>query len=157
MTSPRPLTLGLTLALALACGTSTGPTQQAAFDRALARWQSQQLDSYQFELTRNCFCVLGGQVIVITVEQGTIKTAETTESGTAIAIERELLSYLPTIPDLFDMVQDALNRSVARLLVTYDPSLGYPSRIELDYVNEAIDDESTTIVRNLTALRAAVP
>ncbi len=148
----RAFTVPVALVAALACGTSTGPSQQARLDQAIALWQSHQLVSYQFELTRNCFCVLGGQVILVTVENGTIKTAASEPSGAAI--DAELIAYLPTIPDLFDIVQDALDRPVARLLVTYDATLGYPTRIELDYIAEAIDDESTTIVRNLTALRA---
>lgn len=148
--SNRVILLACVLAL-LGCGAPTAPTPQDELVQARARWEEQKLESYRFELTRSCYCVLGGRSMTVTVEQDEVAAAEYTDSGAAI--ERELLSYVPTVPDLFDLIADGLSRPMARFVASYDPVAGYPTRIQLDYSAAAVDDEMTIVVRNLVALR----
>jgi len=143
------------IAFVAACGAPTGPSPREEFDRARARWEAQGLVSYQFELTRSCYCVLGGQTMKVEVAGGVVVGAEHLDSG--IGIDTELFSYIPTIPDLFDLIEDAVGRPMARFFASYDPSLGYPTRIELDYAAEAVDDESTIVIRNVIPAREASP
>ncbi|MGQ0702001.1 MAG: DUF6174 domain-containing protein [Gemmatimonadales bacterium] len=141
------------LALA-ACGAPTGPSPQDELAAARARWEAQRMDSYEFELTRMCLCIFGGRVVTVRVEAGAVAAANYADSNTAV--EAALLSYLPTIPDLFDLIEDALEQHAARVMVQYDASTGHPTHIELDYSLMAIDDEFTYEVAKLVPLREAV-
>lgn len=133
------------------CGAPTGPNPQDELAAARARWEAQRLDGYQFELTRMCLCVLGGRVVTVRVEGGAVAEASYADSNTAV--EAALRSYLPTIPDLFDLIEDALEQGAARVTAQYDAVAGYPTRIELDYSLTAIDDEFTYLVAKLEAAR----
>jgi len=129
--------LTLTLLLA-ACSAPTAPSDRDALLQARARWEALGSDSYTFELVRGCFCVVAGRVTV-SVQHGVVVGAEYLDSRSAV--EPVLLTYLPTVPDLFDLIADALDRGAASLLVSYDSSYGFPTRIEVDYSATAADDE----------------
>jgi hypothetical protein len=66
------------------------------------------------------------------------------------AVEPSLLTYVLTVPDLFDLIQDALDRKAVLLAVRYDPIYGYPTRIDIDYSADAVDDEVSMSARELT-------
>jgi hypothetical protein len=46
----------------------------------------------------------------------------------------------PTVEGLFDTIRDGLDRA-GSIEVTYDAARGYPTRIAIDWVKNAIDDE----------------
>jgi hypothetical protein len=142
----------LTLVLLLtACEAPTAPNDREGLAQARARWQALGSDSYSFELDRGCFCVLAGRM-TITVQNGAVAAAEYQDSRNSV--EAALLTYLPTVPDLFDLIQDAFDRDAASLVVSYDPSYGYPTRIEIDYSATTADDQISFTASDLT-LRAA--
>ena len=146
----------LLLGLAAAgCEAPTAPGDRGLLADARARWQAQGSDSYTFELNRGCFCVLGGRQVQVTVKAGAVTWAEYRDSG--LAVEQTLLTYLPTVPDLFDLIQDALDRKAASFWVEYDPTYGYPTLIQIDYSATAADDEISYSVRGLTFLENPSP
>jgi hypothetical protein len=146
----------LLLGLAAAgCEAPTAPGDRGLLAEARARWQAQAGDSYTFELSRGCFCVLGGRQMRVTVKGGVVTWAEDLDSGAAV--EQDLLSYLQTIPDLFDLIQDALDRKVASFWVEYDPTYGYPTLIQIDYSATATDDEIAYTVQGLVFIENTTP
>lgn len=139
------------LALALAaCEAPTAPTDRDQLLQAVARWHAHGGDNYTFEITRGCFCVLGGQSVLVTVQDGSVSSAVYTGSNTPV--DQALVAYIPTIPDLFDLIQDALDRRVSTFSASYDPTYGYPTSIVIDYSSLAIDDELNFTTRALTLL-----
>ena len=46
-----------------------------------------------------------------------------------------------TIDGLFDKIQDAIDREAVRLTVSYDPEIGYPTSVSIDYSLTIIDEE----------------
>jgi hypothetical protein len=144
----------LTLVLLLtACEAPTAPNDREDLARARARWQALGSESYSFDLDRGCFCVLAGRRITITVQNGAVLAAEYQDSKDAV--ESVLLTYLPTVPDLFDLIQDAFDRNAASLVVSYDPSYSYPTRIEIDYSATTADDQISLTISDLAFLPAA--
>ena len=137
----------LLLGLATSCESPTAPGDRGLLAEARARWQAQHQDSYSFELNRNCFCVLGGRRMTVSVRAGAVVGAVYLDASGPV--EPALLSYIPTVPDLFDLIQDALDRHAASFLAEYDPGLGYPTRIEIDYSATTADDEIAFSLRNL--------
>ena len=129
---------GLWLA-ALGCGSPTAPDQRAELEQARARWAKQGGLSYSYVLERGCFCLLAGRRIGITVENGAVIGAEYLDSRDTV--KQPLLVYMLTVPDLFDVIADALDARVASLSVSYDPIYGYPSHLAIDYSATTADDE----------------
>lgn len=142
----RWLVLSALAALA-ACEAPTAPGDRDNLLAARARWQTQGSTSYTFEITRSCFCLLGGRRMAVSVRNGAVSGAEYLDSGGPV--ELTLLTYVPTIPDLFDQIEAALDQRAAYFFASYDPNYGFPTRFEVDPSASAIDDELAVSVRNL--------
>lgn len=143
----RSLVLTLFLAAA-ACGAPTAPGELDSLQAGRARWRAVGSESYSYVVNRSCFCVLGGRQVTVIVRNGTVSAAEYMDSGSAV--DQALLTYVATVPDLFDLVEDALARTPAYFSATYDPVYGYPTRIEVDYSSNMMDDELAISARDLT-------
>lgn len=143
------LTLALLtlLVVGTACEAPTAPGDRDNLAAARARWNAKSTSSYSYKVNRSCECVLGGRLMAVTVLKGTVTSAAYVESGSEV--EAALLTYVLTVPDLFDLIQDALDRKASYLAVTYDPIYGYPTRIEVDYSANAVDDEVVMSAREL--------
>lgn len=147
----RPfLPVALLLFAGLACEAPTAPGERDSLESARARWNALGSQSYRYELNRSCFCLLGGRAMTVTVQAGSVTAAEFQDSGTGV--EAALLSYVPTVADLFDLIEDALDRKASYFSAVYDPSYGYPTRIEIDYSSSAADDELAISARDLLPL-----
>ncbi len=141
---------------AASCAAPTAPGEHGELVEAKARWRAQGSNSYSFELNRGCFCVLGGRRLTVTVRDGGVVGADYLDSGGG-PVDTALLTYVPTVPDLFDLIQDALDRKVAWFSADYDPTYGYPTRIEIDYSANVADDEIAITARDLQILRNFAP
>ena len=138
--------LALVLSLA-ACESPTGPSDREQLQEARARWDANGNDSYSFEINRGCFCVLGGRLVEVTVKDGAVVAAQYLDSGGPV--DASLLGYVPTVPDLFDLIQDAIDRQAVSFVASYDPVYGYPTSIEIDYSATTADDELRYTARAL--------
>jgi len=145
----------LLLGLATSCESPTAPGDRSLLAEARATWQAHNRDSYSFELNRNCFCVLGGRRMTVSVRAGVVVGADYLDASGPV--EPTLLSYIPTVPDLFDLIQDALDRNAASFLAEYDRDLGYPTRIEIDYSATTADDEVAFSLRSLKFQESSAP
>jgi len=138
--------LALVLTLA-ACESPTGPSDREQLLQARARWDANGSDSYSFEINRGCFCVLGGRLVEVTVQDGAVVAAQYLDSKGPV--DATLLGYVPTVPDLFDLIQDAIDRQAVSFVASYDPVYGYPTSIEIDYSATTADDELRYTARAL--------
>jgi hypothetical protein len=134
----RSWLLALTLMVA-GCESPTAPDPRAELEAARARWAAHGGAWYSFTLSRECFCVLSSRPIDITVENGAVVWAEYGDSKAPV--ESAWLSYLQTVPDLFDLIDDAITRTAASLSTSYDPIYGFPTKIAIDYSATTTDDE----------------
>lgn len=140
----------LLLALvASGCDALTGPSHTDRLAEAVLRWDGAQQISYEMDLIRLCYCgYIGvGKVITIRVEDGAIVNARFTESGDPI--EGEDRDALPTVPSLFALIADAIERKAYQLTVQYHPVHGAPMSIDIDYIKNAIDDELSFSILDL--------
>jgi|KBSSwiStaDraftv2_1062776.scaffolds.fasta_scaffold28823_5 hypothetical protein len=148
------LPAALLLLAGMACEAPTAPGERDSLEAARTRWRALGSQSYTYDVNRSCFCLLGGRRMMVTVQAGQVTAAEFQDSGAGV--EPALLSYVPTIADLFDMIEDALNRHASYFSAEYDPSYGYPTRIEIDYSSSATDDEVAISARDLLPLTTPV-
>jgi hypothetical protein len=132
-----------------ACSETLGVTE-AGLESHRARWEAAGLTAYVYEYSKQCECgpetlrparieVLAGSVARVTF----LDNAQTLESPPADAF--------PTIDDLFGRVDEAVRMDAASLVVTYDPTLGYPTLISVDYRRDIADDEFVIRASNLEA------
>jgi hypothetical protein len=101
---------------------------QRALDAARARWRERGLVSYRFRQTIGCFCP----------EEYRKPRTMTVRRRRAVRPGKIHRPYA-TAPKLFRVIQDAIDRRVARLTVTYG-TVGLPRQIFIDY-DEMIADE----------------
>lgn len=85
--------------------------------------------------------------MAVTISAGAVIAAEYLDSGGAV--EQALFTFVPTVADLFDLIEDALDRKAVYFTASYDPHLGYPTRIEIDYSASVADDEIAISARDL--------
>ncbi|TGD72322.1 hypothetical protein E4634_15265 [Mangrovimicrobium sediminis] len=120
--------------------------EQKALNQAEKLWSEAAVDSYTYIYSRLCFCP-PEEDLVVTVTEGQVTSAFYTPSGTYLT-ELSLFD-LNTIEDFFALVQQAIDEPVASLEVVYNPDLGYPVTIAIDYDLSIADDEITHRIRDL--------
>ncbi|HET9948712.1 MAG TPA: DUF6174 domain-containing protein [Longimicrobiales bacterium] len=132
-------------ALALACAACNddqGPELQllGELESHRARWEANRPWAYSFELERQCFCdpASFGPVRVV-VEGDAIVHRAYDASGDPVP--GHLADSFPHVDGLFDLVQGALESGAHEVVVDYDPTLGYPLDVRVDYGEMTADDE----------------
>ena len=143
---------GLLMIAAIACGSSPAspaPTKtpremlenaQAELDRHRTRWEANRSGDYTFEYRPVCFCVREFvQPVQVKVRNGVVESVTYIESGESAATNG--FPLYDTIDGLLDMIQDAIDRKAARLTVSYDPEIGYPTSVSIDYALNIADEE----------------
>ena len=132
-----------------ACSTLTpatlGPVGPIA-DRAngqRAVWAAQNIRSYLFTIERQCFCPeeYRGPFDVTVIESAA--TLVTYQGGVAIA---DRVAELPkTMDAAFNLI---LVNAATEPEIVYDDRFGFPLRISLDPMKNAVDDEVTYLISN---------
>jgi hypothetical protein len=124
--------------LVASCGLITGSDDDDATElrRAQNRWNRSGVQDYQVVVQNLCFCGYT-RPVRITVRFGSVISkvdAETGEPAPSYANARE-------IARLFDLVREAIDQDADRIEVSYDATYGFPTRIDIDYIRNAVDDE----------------
>ena len=119
---------------------------QADLDKHRALWGGQpQRHSYSFVLEPICFCPQNLLDLVrISVADGTITSVTYVDSGEAP--EHDGYGRYVTIDDLFDTIQEGIDRNAAEIDVSYDPVFGFPTDAGIDYDTRMADEEYRFIV-----------
>jgi hypothetical protein len=117
----------VSLVLMVACE-GLGPLDgsvSADLKRARTRWAAAGLQNYSFVSRSDCFCpteFLGPLTVV--VRNGAVTAITSTASG-----EPRPLTYRQPIDSLFPFIERQAAELPARLRVTYNPTLGFPTEI----------------------------
>lgn len=119
-----------------ACGSSPFELSSTAVADFRARWEAAGIADYEYEYRRQCEC-LDTRPARIEVRNGRVANATYSDSGEPTGPN----AATPTIDDLFDLIESAIRDEAATLRVSYDPRLGYPTQITIDYDVETADDE----------------
>ena len=131
----RAILLVAAVLFASGCSLLAGSREPAAFSEARARWSAAGVDNYAMTLERSCFCPEEYRgPFAVSVRDGAVVSVQF--GVDALPTDRAV-----TIDGLFDLIADAYRRDAARVDVAYDPALGYPTRIAIDYLEQAADEE----------------
>lgn len=138
--------------LAIILAACTGASE---YDQSLAKWQAADISHYRFQLFIGCFCpfaedmpltieVLDGEVVSITSADGSPVETSDPSFGT--------YDSYATIDRLFLELKANLSGEAEEVVVTYDPTYGFPVNIAIDRIKAAVDDELSLQVSNFEVL-----
>jgi hypothetical protein len=135
---------------------SCGSSGNSELTRNEKLWQSRNLTSYDFTLSRQCFCPEDWRGPVnIAVRDGMVTSVTyATNSQTAQA---DIFGDVDTINELFDVIRGAyegknsFSQKAETVNVTYHSELGYPLTIYIDVSTMIADEEQGYTVENLAA------
>jgi uncharacterized protein DUF6174 len=128
------------------CHDVTGPGDRSALQANRQKWSQNGFSDYTFTLRMDCFCAINGPVRVLVIADS---ARQVTMESTGEVLNA---SWIPTIKKLFDFIDQEIARPAAVLQVTYDATLGYPTKIVADPIANAVDDEITYTVSNVSPL-----
>lgn len=114
-------------------------------------WSAQGWDSYAFTLQRLCFCAGGTDPAEVVVLAGARVSVTVLETG--LPVPAEYAQYYLTVAELFDFVEDAIDRKAHEIVVSYHRTLGYPVSVRIDYIENAIDEEMAFAASAMRGLR----
>ena len=112
-------------------------------------WRSQRLKNYQYIYQQQCFCTPPSNTpLKVSVKNDKITQVVNLNDNQVISD----LTFPRTIDQLFNIIEDAIKRNADEILISYDTTLGYPTRIAIDYQKILADEEITYTVKNLSKL-----
>lgn len=116
-------------------------------DAARERWEAAGLDGYEMTLRRVCFCPAPDYTgpFGVTVRGGEL--AAVTLDGVRVDDDRG-----ETVEDLFELIENAYARKAETVAVEFDPELGYPTNVSIDYSAQVADEEIGYMVSDLRPL-----
>jgi hypothetical protein len=118
------------------------------FNRSL--WDKANISNYRYTFSNGCFCI--GEArgpVVIEVRNG--QTTSITLDGKPA--NPQYFEKYKTIPKLFNVIQDAINRKAYSLNVQYNSQFGYPTQISIDYNSQIADEEIYLTIENFQKIK----
>lgn len=120
------------------------------------KWEDANIANYRFQLTLSCFCPFRDQMpLTIEVRDGKVASMMYAD-GQAVAsddINYEFFLEYGTMDDIFAKIEGAqADPEAGEVIVTYDPTYGFPVDASIDYIELAIDDEMVLTVSGFEQL-----
>lgn len=146
-----PIVLSCLAAYFIAAPATADDREDLARNRAL--WQAAAVGDYEYGYNKYCACHPDTPPeTLVTVQDGRVVRVRHRPVGYDHEVEAPRgLEYYWTIEGLFDLVATALERG-AQVRASYDPTLGYPTEIHVDYDADLIGDEVDLRITRLERL-----
>jgi uncharacterized protein DUF6174 len=129
------------------CGGIDGPDDRYAeanenLSRARGRWNAAHITSYDYVIQRLCFCPTEtlGPVRVSVRNNALVGMVYTANDQ---PVPAQYIGSFPPVDVFFNLIADAIGRRASSINVTYDVTRSFPTRVAIDYVANAVDDELT--------------
>ena len=120
-------------------GSST-PEQGKAFVDGRAAWEAGKPPSYNFQLSRNCFCFPYGWMDIY-VDADKVVKVDTIE-GVEGPYDIESFKHAPSMDDLFNQIEGYLNNPEYEVKASYDGKMGYPVTVKIHHLKEYMDADA---------------
>lgn len=145
------LFLVFTVALSAGCisdaETESGPSMQELLNLGRATWGSTGNATYSFTMLRSCLCTGGNDSARVHVVNGSVTSLVDPTTGDVVGSPKDTL--FRTIPGVFDLLQDILNRHPEDLSVRWNPTLGIPVQITTDFSSRRNEDDLSIRISEL--------
>ena len=116
-----------------------------------ALWRSTDVVDYEYRYEKVCDCHRDKPAAtIITVADGTVVAVRYSRDDyvTDMPVAEKEYRWFRTIDDLFALIETATQHATT-LRVAYDPTLGYPSYLYIDYDHSLLGDEVELEVTSL--------
>ena len=150
--STRTLLVAALLFPLIACENITGVDSldraQRELDRNWDLFERSAPLSYSYTVRINCECTSDvTRPVVVWVDRGSVEYLYYEDDGRAVPLS--ISNSFPSVEQLFDAIQDAIDRNADFVDVEYDFTYGYPTSVYIDYDRRVADEELSLIARNL--------
>lgn len=142
------LLLVLVLVLSACSGVATAGEPRSEVQQAREKWEAANISHYRFNVHISCFCVfVENMPLVVEVNNGEVVSMEYSTGNEIDPQLLELFNRYVTIHRLFDGIETGFDAEgddqgpADKVTVEYDATYGFPTKIDIDFVEEAIDDE----------------
>lgn len=146
--------LPFALAVPLLLHGAASLAQEAELTAARATWQRAQLRAYEYGYRKYCDCHREAPPeTIVTVRDGAVTAVRhrPQNANVEVTAEQRNLEFYWTVEGLFALLDAALARG-AEVRAAYDPSLGYPTEIYIDYDRDFIGDELDLRMTSVAAI-----
>jgi Family of unknown function (DUF6174) len=114
-------------------------------------WTSKNFTSYTYTFQQSCFCPVEYlKAMRLEVRNGALTSAKYLDSGLEVPA-----NFRPTtfkIEAFFDLIDSTQAKGGTVENLEFDPTFGYPTKMKLDPIPQAVDDESFYMLSDLKAL-----
>lgn len=145
------------LMLVLAACSAVQPKSEV--EQARDKWQAANISHYRFNLFISCFCVFNEDMpLIIEVKDGAVVSMELTSGKEIDPQLLELFQRYETIDKLFDGIEKSFELegseqgAADKVTVEYDATYGFPTKIAIDFIEQAADDELYLSISGFEAL-----
>jgi hypothetical protein len=126
---------------------------QTEIERNQQKWQDAGVSHYRYNLFVGCFCVFSQDMpLIVEVKDGQIVSLEYQSGKEIDASSRELFEKYATIDRIFSELEAYTNGKADEVVVTYDPTYGFPTQANIDVIKNAVDDELALTVSSFEKL-----
>ena len=135
-----------------ACESITGTDDldraQRELDRNWNRFESSAPLSYSYTVRVNCACSSDvTRPVVVWVDRGFVEYLFYEDDGRPVPFS--IADSFPSVEQLFDAIQDGIDRRADYIDVRYDFTYGYPTSVYIDYDRRVADEELSLTTRGL--------
>ena len=125
--------------------------RRETLQRSRDRWAAEAAQTYRYEFRKSCECIPGfAGDVVIEVTDDAITALTPLREG--VDVPEEQWPAFDTVEEMFQLIEIAIDERARHFDVEYDPQLGHPTLINLDFRENVVDDELTIHVSDLEIL-----
>jgi hypothetical protein len=143
-----------------ACATIANAGEpKSEVQQAREKWQAADISHYRFNVHITCFCVFTENMpLIVEVKNGEVVSMEYSTGNKIDPQLLELFDRYVTVDRLFDGIEKGFEvagsdqGAADKVTVEYDATYGFPTKIDIDFVEEAIDDELYLAISDFEAL-----
>lgn len=129
---------------------------QTDLDTARSNWLTNGASSYTYEVEQACFCtpdfVRPRHVTVVEGVVSEVLYLDTMTEDTDFAF-----SFFGPVDSFFDVIQDAFDGDAFSVNAMFDPNLGFPMEIYINYAEFIADEEYSVRLSNYSATPVPLP
>ena len=112
-------------------------------------WNALEIKNYDFVYQVSCFCAFTGPNPAKVSVRGGVVVKIAADSASFLGTLPPASTY-PTIDSLFMILEAAQKRTPSGVTVEFDRTYHYPTKIAIDPIKNAIDDEIAYTIRSFT-------
>ncbi len=128
------------------------PLQDSELSQNREKWRTANISHYRFELSVGCFCPFGQQMpLTIEVQNGQVVSMAYNDGSIVPENERKSFEQYETIDALFDYTASVIGKA-DEIKINYNPTYGFPSNVQIDFIKNALDDELWLSVQSFEPL-----